>query len=223
MRAVLPASWVAAGYGVPQVCSRHGELAVEGAKTRIHSKPPGWAYILLALGALAFLIAVYSTRKTVVSPSWPFCDRCKVLRTRLLVAGVLGIAAGVILFCGGISFAMAVGEGAVGEEIQEADWLGTVLGVSVLVGICVLIAGAIVASRSTRAAVADARVSEDGVWVEVWKAHRGFCEQVAAVARQANAQPAYAPQQAYSPQPYGQYPLGPAQPPGGYGPYAPPR
>ncbi len=32
MRAVLPANWVFAGYGVPHVCSRHGEPAVERAK-----------------------------------------------------------------------------------------------------------------------------------------------------------------------------------------------
>jgi len=98
MRVVLSADWVYAGYGVPRVCARHGEPAA-GVNTVFRSRTPGWAYLLLALGVLPYVIAVYATRKTILAPSWPFCARCKALRTGNLVRGLAGIAAGVVLFC----------------------------------------------------------------------------------------------------------------------------
>src|SRR5262249_22509319 len=91
-------NWVFAGYGVPRVCARHGEPAV-GVKTLFRSRTPGWAYALLALGVLPFLIAVHATRKSMLAPSWPFCARCKALRTRNLVLGWSGIAVGIALSC----------------------------------------------------------------------------------------------------------------------------
>ena len=84
MRVVLLADWVLAGYGVPQVCARHGQPAA-GVKTQFRSRTPGWAYALLALGVVPYLVAFYATRKTIFAPSWPFCAQCKALRTRNLI------------------------------------------------------------------------------------------------------------------------------------------
>jgi hypothetical protein len=102
MRTSIPANRVGAGQGLPPVCSRHGEPAVEFVRTRLQSRPPGWAYALLLLGALPYIIAVNATRKVVVAPFWPFCAQCKTFRVRRLIIGLLVMAAGVcLIFIGG--------------------------------------------------------------------------------------------------------------------------
>ena len=58
MRVVLPAYWVSSGHGLPPVCSRHGEPAADGVAISVPSRPPGWAYALLVVGLLPFVIAV---------------------------------------------------------------------------------------------------------------------------------------------------------------------
>jgi len=57
------------------------------------------AYALLALGVVPYLIALAATRKTILAPSWPFCARCRALRTRNRIIGLSGIALGIALFC----------------------------------------------------------------------------------------------------------------------------
>jgi hypothetical protein len=48
----------AAGQGVPDVCVRHGEPAVEHRKVRIFSRAPAWSYLLIFAGVLVFVIVV---------------------------------------------------------------------------------------------------------------------------------------------------------------------
>src|SRR5262245_60383366 len=88
----IPANRAVTGYGVPQVCSRHGEPGVQPVETRLQSWPPrwtyavlllvavphfflprsAWAYLLFLVGWLVCIIAVNATRKTVLA-LWPFC------------------------------------------------------------------------------------------------------------------------------------------------------
>ncbi len=239
MQTVLPANWVAAGYAVPQVCARHGEPAAEGVRTRFQSRPPSWSYVLLILGALPFLIVAYSVRKTVYAPSWPFCAQCKALRTRLLVIGCVTLVAGAALFAGGV---VASGGATDGNSVG---------GLLLLVGLFVAIAGLVVMGLSGRTALARARVSQDGVWVEVLKPDPRFAQQAPQYYAPQPPQPyqpqpyppqSYAPQpyppqpyaaQPYAAQPYGQPAFPPQTPtwqqPGGYqapgdnGSFAPPR
>lgn len=179
MRVVLPAQWVFAGYAVPQVCARHGEPAA-GVKTRFRSRTPGWAYALLALGVVPYLIAVAATRTTIVAPSWPFCAQCKALRTRNLILGLSGIVVGIALFC-------AMGAVA-GADFAAARALAYLL---VMLALAALIAGVVVTGRAAPGALAQAWVREDGAWLDVWSPNPKFAAQVAMVHPQAVVQPTY--------------------------------
>lgn len=195
MRTVLPANWVAAGYGVPQVCSRHGEPAVR-EPVGLQSRPPGWSYGLLLLGALPFLIVLLATRKTVAAPSWPFCARCKALRIRLLVIGPLAAVGGCAV--------TVVGAGVAGGHGQ-----GRVIGAPLIVlGVLVMVTGVVGAVLSGSGPLARAQVTRDGAWVEVLKPERRFAEQAAAFLQQAGVMPG-AGQQVRAPQFYAPYPIQP--------------
>src|SRR5262249_37873116 len=95
--ATIPAGWVEAGYGVPDVCARHGEPAAERPGLGIISRPPQWSYILILLGFLIFLIVVLAMRRKVTAPAWPFCAQCVQRRKRFLLVGwplfLIGVAA----------------------------------------------------------------------------------------------------------------------------------
>src|SRR5262249_52373330 len=97
MHTSIPANWVGAGDGVPRGCSRHCQPAAKVARTRLQSRPPGWAYVLLIFGALPYIIAVSVTRKTVVAPAWPFCAQCNTLRVRRLIIGLVVLVGGLAL------------------------------------------------------------------------------------------------------------------------------
>jgi hypothetical protein len=166
MRVVLPANWVFAGYGVPPVCTRHGEPAVRGVRTRLQSRAPGWVYALLLLGCLPYLIAVHATRRTVLAQAWPFCARCAALRLRLQVIGALGVGGAIVLFYGSLAATIAAG-----------DESSSLSGVLFVLAILSAIAGLAVLARSGWGVLARAHATEDGAWVEVPNAHRRFAEQ----------------------------------------------
>jgi hypothetical protein len=179
MRVVLSADWVLAGYGVPRVCARHGEPAA-GVKTVFRSRTPGWAYALLPLGVVPYFIAVHATGKTMLAPAWPFCVRCKALRTRNLVLGLSGIAVGIVLFC--VTGAVA------NADFEGAEPLSYLL---VMLTVAAIIRGVVVIGRAAPGALAQAWVREDGEWLDVWSPDRQFVAQVAMVAPQAVVQPTY--------------------------------
>ncbi|MET8153537.1 hypothetical protein ACIBSW_38835 [Actinoplanes sp. NPDC049668] len=81
-------SLVSSGDGVPGVCARHGELAVLRKQVRFISKPPGWTYVLLLIGAVPFLIAVMVLRKEVKAEAWPFCAQCRDLHKQRTLIGL---------------------------------------------------------------------------------------------------------------------------------------
>src|SRR6185436_15165607 len=101
-RAHIPSHWVAVGYGVPEVCTRHGQPAVERKKVTVVSRPPGWSYALLLARAIPFAIVATAVRKTVKAPVWPFCPECKRIRTRNLLIGLGVFVGGIALIVAGI-------------------------------------------------------------------------------------------------------------------------
>ena len=169
--AVLPASWVAAGYGVPGCCSRHDREASEYRKIKLISKPPGWSYALLLVGALGFLVAVLVTQKSVTAPRWPFCADCARTSRVVRPIALVGLALGMV----GIVFGAASAGRSGGPILFLAGWV-------------VLLVAAVVAGRAHPRALSGAFVSADGMQVVVPKAQPQFGAQVAAAHHQAHQQ-----------------------------------
>jgi hypothetical protein len=213
----IPATWVAAGYGTPTVCARHGEPAQPRAKVRFISRPPAWSYILIIIGAVIFLIVVLATRKTVTAPAWPFCEKCRAMRSRLAMIGWSVAGAAVLLFILAIAVAAS----------SSSDAVGGIAALMFLLSFLAILAGGVVVGRSAWPAIAGGQVSGDGVWLQVTRPSPAFAQAGAALQAQAQAAqavqaaqppayqqlPGYPQQQAY-PQPQGYY-QPPVQP--GYG------
>src|SRR5439155_4000528 len=189
----IPANWVAAGHGVPDVCSRHGEPAVDRRRVRFISRPPQWAYILIIFGAIVFVIVAAAMRKTVWAPAWPFCARCREYRKRMA-----GIGLGIV----GLAVVMFIGSIAIGSANSDSDTAGSLAAFGVLLSIFALIAGLAVAVRAAAPAVAGGQVSQDGAWLLLPPAHEEFARRAQAI--QAGQPAGYAAQQAC----YGQQPAG---------------
>jgi hypothetical protein len=168
----IPAGWAAAGYGVPDVCARHGEPAVQRRKVSFSTRPPGWSYVLILVGVLLFVIVAVAMRKTVVAPAWPFCARCTELRSRRLKTGLGLLGAAVVVLIGSIAAAAVV---------TSDDTVGaTILIVGDLLFLAGLVAGLIVVGQSSWRAVATGVLSPDGLWVGVLSPSQAFGERVAA-------------------------------------------
>ncbi|MFD0578300.1 hypothetical protein [Dactylosporangium darangshiense] len=127
---------------------------------RFSSRPRPWAYALIPLGLLFFLIAVVVMREDVWAPRWPWCGRCGVLRVVRLLAGL----------------ALLAGAFAVLPGVVDARGGGAGLEIAGLIVVAVL--GLVVVSRSYASAVAGAHVSRDSQWVRVPRAHERFAAQV---------------------------------------------
>jgi hypothetical protein len=153
----LPAAQVAAGAGhLPPVCPRHGEPAVEQRKLKLISKPPAWAAIFILGGGILYLIIVLAVRKTVKAPAWPWCATCGAQRKKLLAIGLPLLAVGLLVLFGGIA--------------ANSD----ATPVLALLGIVILLVGAIVAARGGELPVTGALVSGDGQRVEINKGSDRF-------------------------------------------------
>ena len=203
----IPANWVAAGHGVPDVCSRHGEPAVDRRRVRFISRPPQWAYILIIFGAIVFVIVAAAMRKTVWAPAWPFCARCREYRKRMA-----GIGLGIV----GLAVVMFIGSIAIGSANSDSDTAGSLAAFGVLLSIFALIAGLAVAVRAAAPAVAGGQVSPAPLLPVVKRA--GYGQQPAGYGQQPAA---HQPAQYAQPAQYGQ-PAQYAQPaqygqPAGYG------
>ncbi|XVU21963.1 hypothetical protein ACQPZJ_32465 [Actinoplanes sp. CA-054009] len=165
----IPAQFVTTGWGIPTVCARHGQPAVEHKKTRFISRIQGWAYLLLLAGALPFLIFVLVTRKTVESPAWPFCAQCAQRRKKALTTGLSVIAVGVLC----VFLLNAVPDGADAPVLMLA--------------LLAFLAGYIIAIRgANRMLLAGGEVHEKGQFVTFRRAHEAFAAQ-ATQAQQAAA------------------------------------
>lgn len=91
----LPAHMVVTRGVLPDVCPRHARLAARQRKMTFSSPPPLWVYLFLFLGVLPLLIAYLIVRKTLVAPSWSFCDLCLARRKKLGVTAV-GVLAAIV-------------------------------------------------------------------------------------------------------------------------------
>jgi hypothetical protein len=166
----IPAGWVAAGQGLPAVCAKHGEQAITGKNVPLISKPPGWSYVLLLLGAIPFLIVVMVTRKTVKAQNWPWCAKCGAQRKQFLAIGLITLFASLVLMV--VMFASG----------------NSTLAILGLLFLVLALVGLIVAVRGSNAAMIGATVTRDGQWVEVPKASDAFAAQATAMQAQAQAQ-----------------------------------
>jgi hypothetical protein len=165
----IPSNWVAANVGMPDVCTRHGEPAIERRKLKLSTPTPGWAYVFLFFGVIPFLIVDGFLGRTMRAPAWPYCTRCKALRRQFAWGAAALFILTVVLT--GIA---ALSEG-------QPGWAFLVAFVAFIGGV------ALVHLAST---LARAELSQDGVWVEVKGAHRAFAGQVAAARQAAQAQAA---------------------------------
>jgi hypothetical protein len=96
-------------------------------------------------------------RKEVFAPAWPWCGRCHLTRLWRAVLGLVVLGAGAKL-------ALTYGESVKGPAAL----------VVILVTVSLMIAGWVVFTRSSRGASAGVRVSRDGEWLELPRAHARF-------------------------------------------------
>ncbi|MFC4044327.1 hypothetical protein ACFO1B_38405 [Dactylosporangium siamense] len=120
---------------------------------------PVWTWPLVALGGRLAYHLLKPLRKEIDVPAWPWCGRCSARRAVRIV-----IAAGVILT--GLLSAVMLGERVRGQERL----------VSIAVIAIGLAAGIVLIARSNRSYLAGVRVSPDGLWLELPRAHPGFVE-----------------------------------------------
>jgi hypothetical protein len=78
----VPTALVHSG-AAPPVCARHGAPGSAQKRTTFVSQPPGWSYVLLLVGVVAFFIVTLVIRKTAVAPAWPYCDHVLDREARL--------------------------------------------------------------------------------------------------------------------------------------------
>jgi hypothetical protein len=149
----VPASWAVRGYGVPDVCVRHG-LAAAPRRVGV-TVYPAWTWIFLAVGVVPFVLVRYLAGKTIVLPAWPVCDRCRRRRlTALAVSGVLvvlGLVAMVAPFL--------------------ADGLGPVV---IMLGLFSFSAGLIAVAWTPWSRALGVRVDEQLVWLTIAHVHPEF-------------------------------------------------
>jgi hypothetical protein len=154
----IPSAWVSAGYGVPDVCARHGEPSIERRPVKIRSSAPAWTYILILFGLVAFFIAVVAVRKTVMSPAWPFCTRCEQLRSQRIRIG-LGLV--------GLYVVASIGLPVLGTALPNQSIGDAITVVGVLIGVASLIIGLVMLTLSRWSSIARAQLTQDGAWVLV--------------------------------------------------------
>jgi hypothetical protein len=199
----LPANWVNVGYGVPNVCARHGEPAVRRAKTQFVSKPPSWALPLVVFGGIVYFIVVMAVRKTITVQTWPFCERCRGLKLRLLLGGLGALLVGIVL--------LIIASGLMADDAFAG--IGALL---ILAPLVLVLAGVVMMARSNRTVIAGGVVTNDGLFIELAKADSRFAAEIEAASVYAEQQARYQQQQQQAQ--YQQHAGYPQQPP-----YYPPR
>lgn len=185
----IAAGLIPSGAGVPAICSRHGEQAALHKPVRFLSKPPGWAYALLLLGALPFLIAVLILRKEVRATSWPFCAKCQQLHKQRTLLGAALFLPLVLAF---VLIAAA------------PDGPAPAVTLLMVASFFACIGGMVALTRGSYRMLPQGFVTPDGNWVEFAKAHPAFVAEGQAAyqramqqyaAAQASQHAAYAQQQ----------------------------
>lgn len=168
----LPATWVAAGQGLPDICAAHGNPVVIRKQTRIESSPPGWVWALLPLGLLIFFIVRAAMRKAIVAPNWGFCRECIKSQLIRMFTGWALVAGGLILL--GVSLAT--------NRTTGPDVL-------LPIGLVLLIVGYVGVRISAGEVIARARLTRDGWFIEVRDPARNFQAQAQTTMAAALPQP----------------------------------
>jgi hypothetical protein len=159
--ALIPATWVRSGHGIPDLCSRHGERPTRRRRIVIESSPPGWTYATIPAGLLIFGILRAVFRKAIVAPAWPFCDRC---RRRRAVA---------IATAGGV-----VGAGLVVAVIGFQSPSDNVTVELLALGLAIVLAGYAGFHWARPAVVAGTTLTRDGLYVLLKRANPLFAAQL---------------------------------------------
>ncbi len=149
----IPAQWVAAGHGVPDVCARHGEPAVRRQRVQLISRAPGWALPLIVFGLLIYALVVFAVRKSVVAPAWPFCAQCLDARRRRRRTGLVLLGMAALSTLGAVVL--------IGPLHNDAGGSGFLL------ALLLILAAVIVFGTGSWAYTSRARVSQDGYSVQV--------------------------------------------------------
>jgi hypothetical protein len=161
MATLMTALWVRNGFGIPDVCSRHGQPLAYRRRMVIESSPPGWTYATIPAGLLIFGILRAVFRKAIVTPAWPFCDRCRRRRAvAIAIAGAI-VAAGLVTIV-------------VGFQSSDADVTFGMFGV----GLAIALLGYVGFHWTTPAAIAGARLTQDGLHVTLKRASPAFVAQL---------------------------------------------
>jgi hypothetical protein len=157
MATVMSAWWVQHGYGIPDVCSRHGRPEIRRGRMVIESKPPGWTYATIPAGLLIFAVLRAVLRKAIVTPAWPFCERCGRRRTIAIAIASTIVAAGVATMVAGFQSS---------DEDVVAVYFGA--------GLVIALTGYVGFHWATPAAIAGVRLTGDGQHVTLKRASAAF-------------------------------------------------
>lgn len=140
------------------VCVRHGRPAGSRPPMVFAARPPAWTLLLLLFGGgLVYLIVANHVRKEVFAQAWPWCGRCGLTRLWRAALGLAVLATG-----GWLALTYS-------ESVR-----GPLALVVIAVTASLMITGWVVLTRATRAASAGVRVSRDGEWLELPRAHERF-------------------------------------------------
>lgn len=160
-------SWlVTSGLGLPPVCAPHGAPGPFGAKARIESKPPAWAYLLLLLGAVPYIIVATVVTKRVQAPLWPVCPQCTKQQQTLKLVGALAL-----LMIPGLCVVLSI----LPASVADSDVVGLVS--IVLAGAC-FVGGVAAFWFADPARVARASLTKDGAYIVVKRPTAAFCQAV---------------------------------------------
>jgi hypothetical protein len=170
----IPASLVSGGGGgLPQLCARHGEPAIQHRRVLFRSHPPRWTYLLILCGLLPFAIAASALQKRVKAAAWPFCARCARLRTSRLLIGTAMVVVAVLAV------------GVLAAVVPEGSAYGPPI---VLAFLVLLVAGLGIAAKAGRNAIASGYLAQDGNMLRLRRPHPRFAEHVAGRQRAAQHQ-----------------------------------
>lgn len=159
MKVHIPASWAVEGYGVPDVCARHGRSAVAVGRVDIVVHPL-WTWLFLFIGVITFFLVRLFTGKKLVLPEWPFCDRCLRQRKRVLIVSAVLVLLGLA---------------AIVRQFVVRD-----MGSSTSpIGVLLIVAGLIALAFTSWTEIAGVKADYDLDWVIVTGAHRKFKEKFA--------------------------------------------
>ncbi|MCP2327023.1 hypothetical protein HDA40_005530 [Hamadaea flava] len=151
---------------------RHGAKAELTASVAIESAPAPWTGALIPLGGIVFVAVRAATRRVVTAPRWAFCTRCRSLRYLRMAAGFVLIGLMLAFLVVGLD---AADTSYAGPAEHRSSWWA--FAVALLAGV----AGWIILVVSRWQSIARARLSRDGLSVDVRKPSVEFAAAVEAM------------------------------------------